>query len=88
MLRRSGEQITTLTFDPTIEVRPKSDKSIDDLLEEIDQTIKTDARVLVTTLTKRMQKTNSRNSWSARSQVALYSLQKSKTLDRVEILRE
>ncbi len=49
------EQIIRPTglLDPTIEVRPSLNQ-IDDLLEEIDQTVKTGARVLVTTLTKRM----------------------------------
>ncbi|MEP0712861.1 MAG: excinuclease ABC subunit UvrB, partial [Algoriphagus sp.] len=49
------EQIIRPTglLDPTIEVRP-SQNQIDDLLEEIDQTIQSGARTLVTTLTKRM----------------------------------
>jgi excinuclease ABC subunit B len=40
-------------LDPKIEVRP-SGNQVDDLLEEIDKRIKSDERVLVTTLTKRM----------------------------------
>ena len=40
-------------LDPVIEVRP-SKNQIDDLLEEIDERIKVEERVLVTTLTKRM----------------------------------
>ena len=40
-------------LDPEIEVRP-SDNQIDDLVEEIDQRIAKQQRVLVTTLTKRM----------------------------------
>jgi excinuclease ABC subunit B len=40
-------------LDPIIEVRPSLNQ-IDDLLEEIDRTIKNQQRVLVTTLTKRM----------------------------------
>ena len=39
--------------DPPIEVRPATDQ-VDDLIEEIHKTVKTKARVLVTTLTKRM----------------------------------
>ena len=39
--------------DPPIEVRP-SINQIDDLLEEIDNRVKANERVLVTTLTKRM----------------------------------
>ena len=82
------EQIIRPTglLDPTIEVRP-SQNQIDDLLEEIDQTIKTDARVLVTTLTKRMaeelQKYLERAGVKSR-----YIHSEVKTLDRVEILRE
>lgn len=82
------EQIIRPTglLDPTIEVRP-SQNQIDDLLEEIDQTIKTDARVLVTTLTKRMaeelQKFLERAGVKSR-----YIHSEVKTLDRVEILRE
>jgi excinuclease ABC subunit B len=82
------EQIIRPTglLDPTIEVRP-SQNQIDDLLEEIDQTIRTDARVLVTTLTKRMaeelQKFLERAGVKSR-----YIHSEVKTLDRVEILRE
>ncbi|MBC6368896.1 excinuclease ABC subunit UvrB [Algoriphagus sp. AK58] len=82
------EQIIRPTglLDPTIEVRP-SQNQIDDLLEEIDQTIKTEARVLVTTLTKRMaeelQKYLERAGVKSR-----YIHSEVKTLDRVEILRE
>ncbi|NVJ85962.1 MAG: excinuclease ABC subunit UvrB [Algoriphagus sp.] len=82
------EQIIRPTglLDPTIEVRP-SQNQIDDLLEEIDQTIKKEARVLVTTLTKRMaeelQKYLERAGVKSR-----YIHSEVKTLDRVEILRE
>jgi len=82
------EQIIRPTglLDPTIEVRP-SQNQIDDLLEEIDQTIQKDARVLVTTLTKRMaeelQKYLERAGVKSR-----YIHSEVKTLDRVEILRE
>lgn len=82
------EQIIRPTglLDPTIDIRP-SQNQIDDLLEEIDQTIKTEARVLVTTLTKRMaeelQKFLERAGVKSR-----YIHSEVKTLDRVEILRE
>lgn len=73
-------------LDPLIEVRPSANQ-IDDLLEEIDQTIKTDARVLVTTLTKRMaeelQKYLEKTGVKSR-----YIHSEVKPLDRVEILRE
>ncbi|MFM7629541.1 MAG: excinuclease ABC subunit UvrB [Algoriphagus sp.] len=82
------EQIIRPTglLDPTIEVRPSLNQ-IDDLLDEIDQTIKTGARVLVTTLTKRMaeelQKYLEKVGVKSR-----YIHSEVKTLDRVEILRE
>lgn len=82
------EQIIRPTglLDPTIEVRPSLNQ-LDDLLEEIDQTIKHEARVLVTTLTKRMaeelQKYLERAGIKSR-----YIHSEVKTLDRVEILRE
>lgn len=82
------EQIIRPTglLDPTIEVRP-SQNQIDDLLEAIDQTIKSGARTLVTTLTKRMaeelQKFLERAGVKSR-----YIHSEVKTLDRVEILRE
>lgn len=82
------EQIIRPTglLDPTIEVR-SSLNQLDDLLEEIDQTIKQEARVLVTTLTKRMaeelQKYLERAGVKSR-----YIHSEVKTLDRVEILRE
>ena len=82
------EQIIRPTglLDPTIEVRPSLNQ-LDDLLEEIDQTIMQEARVLVTTLTKRMaeelQKYLERAGIKSR-----YIHSEVKTLDRVEILRE
>lgn len=82
------EQIIRPTglLDPIIEVRP-SGNQIDDLLEEIDQTIKEGDRVLVTTLTKRMaeelQKFLERAGVKSR-----YIHSEVKPLDRVEILRE
>ena len=49
------EQIIRPTglLDPIIEVRPSLNQ-IDDLMEEIDETVKKEERVLITTLTKRM----------------------------------
>ncbi|MGY6520194.1 MAG: excinuclease ABC subunit UvrB [Mongoliitalea sp.] len=82
------EQIIRPTglLDPIIEVRP-SGNQIDDLLEEIDQTVKEGDRVLVTTLTKRMaeelQKFLERAGVKSR-----YIHSEVKPLDRVEILRE
>ena len=58
-LEKSGgyivEQVVRPTglLDPIIEVRPTKNQ-IDDLLEEIEQRVERDERVLVTTLTKRM----------------------------------
>lgn len=58
-LQRSGgvvvEQVIRPTglLDPVIEVRPSLNQ-IDDLMEEIQQRVEVDERVLVTTLTKRM----------------------------------
>ncbi|MGY6560150.1 MAG: excinuclease ABC subunit UvrB [Nitritalea sp.] len=73
-------------LDPIIEVRPSAHQ-IDDLLEEIDQTIQSGDRVLVTTLTKRMaeelQKFLERAGVKSR-----YIHSEVKPLDRVEILRE
>lgn len=82
------EQIIRPTglLDPIIDVRP-SGNQIDDLLEEIDQTVKLGDRVLVTTLTKRMaeelQKYLERAGVRSR-----YIHSEVKPLDRVEILRE
>ncbi|EON76811.1 Excinuclease ABC subunit B [Lunatimonas lonarensis] len=91
-LTRSGgvvvEQIIRPTglLDPVIEVRPSANQ-IDDLLEEIDQTVNDGFRVLVTTLTKRMaeelQKFLERAGVKSR-----YIHSEVKPLDRVEILRE
>lgn len=82
------EQIIRPTglLDPVIEVRPSLNQ-IDDLLEEIDERVKMEDRVLVTTLTKRMAeeltKYLDRNGVKCR-----YIHSEVKTLDRVEILRE
>ncbi|GAB3653588.1 excinuclease ABC subunit UvrB [Echinicola sediminis] len=82
------EQIIRPTglLDPLIEVRP-SGNQIDDLLEEIDQTIKSGDRVLVTTLTKRMAE--ELNKFLERAGIKCrYIHSEVKSLDRVEILRE
>jgi excinuclease ABC subunit B len=82
------EQIIRPTglLDPIIEVRPSAHQ-IDDLLEEVDQTIKSGARVLVTTLTKRMAE--ELNKFLERAGVkSRYIHSEVKPLDRVEILRE
>jgi len=82
------EQIIRPTglLDPVIHVRP-SGNQIDDLLEEIDQTIQTGARILVTTLTKRMAE--ELNKYMERTGIkSRYIHSEVKPLDRVEILRE
>lgn len=91
-LTRSGgvvvEQIIRPTglLDPVIEVRPSANQ-IDDLLEEIDQTIIAGFRVLVTTLTKRMAE--ELNKFLEKAGVkSRYIHSEVKPLDRVEILRE
>jgi len=91
-LTRSGgvvvEQIIRPTglLDPVIEVRPSANQ-IDDLLEEIDQTITAGFRILVTTLTKRMAE--ELNKFLERAGVkSRYIHSEVKPLDRVEILRE
>jgi excinuclease ABC subunit B len=82
------EQIIRPTglLDPVIDVRPSLNQ-IDDLLEEIDERIKSGDRVLVTTLTKRMAEELTK--YLDRSGVKCrYIHSEVKTLDRVEILRE
>ena len=83
-----AEQIIRPTglLDPEISVRP-SVNQIDDLLEEIDKTIKAGDRILVTTLTKRMAEELSKYLDKIRIK-ARYIHSEVKTLDRVEILRE
>jgi excinuclease ABC subunit B len=81
------EQIIRPTglLDPLIEVRPTLNQ-IDDLLEEIDKTIHAGARVLITTLTKRMAE--ELDSFLRKANIkASYIHSDVKTLDRVEILR-
>ncbi|MHA6246551.1 excinuclease ABC subunit UvrB [Pontibacter sp. CAU 1760] len=82
------EQIIRPTglLDPVIEVRP-SGNQVDDLLDEIDERVKEGARVLVTTLTKRMAEELTK--YLDRLNIkAKYLHSEVKTLDRVEILRE
>jgi len=82
------EQIIRPTglLDPEIFIRP-SVNQIDNLLEEIDETIKMGDRILVTTLTKRMAEELSKYLDKIRVK-ARYIHSEVKTLDRVEILRE
>lgn len=72
--------------DPRIEVRPSLNQ-IDDLLEEIDERVKKNERVLVTTLTKRMAEELSK--YFANLNIKCrYIHSEIHTLDRVEILRD
>lgn len=82
------EQVVRPTglLDPPIEVRPCINQ-VDDLLEEIDETVKQGHRVLVTTLTKRMAEELSK--YLARLNIkARYIHSEVETLERVEILRD
>ena len=82
------EQIVRPTglLDPPIEVRP-SINQIDDLLEEIQQRIEADERVLVTTLTKRMSEELTK--YLARLNIKVrYIHSEVDTMDRVEIIRD
>lgn len=82
------EQIIRPTglLDPEIGVRP-SKNQIDDLLEEIDERVKKNERVLVTTLTKRMAEELTK--YMERVGIKCkYIHSEVTTLDRVEILRE
>lgn len=82
------EQIIRPTglLDPEIEVRP-CENQIDDLLEEIDERVKKGARVLVTTLTKRMAEELDKYLKNLNIK-STYIHSEVKTLDRVEILRD
>ncbi|SFG61462.1 excinuclease ABC subunit UvrB [Pedobacter insulae] len=72
-------------LDPMIEVRPAINQ-VDDLLEEIDKTIKMGDRVLVTTLTKRMAEELTK--YMDRLNIKCrYIHSEVKTLERVEILK-
>src|SRR5690349_8948940 len=81
------EQVVRPTglLDPPIEIRP-SVNQIDDLLDEIDKTVKKGDRVLVTTLTKRMAE--ELDKYLQRINVnSRYIHSEVDTLERVEILR-
>ena len=72
-------------LDPIIEVRPVTNQ-VDDLLEEVDRTIKMGDRILVTTLTKRMAEELAK--YMDRLGIKCrYIHSEVKTLQRVEILR-
>jgi len=73
-------------LDPIIEVRPSLNQ-IDDLMDEIDERVRLDERVLITTLTKRMAEELSKYLINAGVKTR-YIHSEVDTLDRVEILRE
>ena len=73
-------------LDPEISVRPSLNQ-MDDLMEEIDETVKVDERVLVTTLTKRMAEELTKFLERAGIRVR-YIHSEVDSLERVEILRE
>jgi len=72
-------------LDPVIDVRPVINQ-VDDLLEEVDQTVKAGDRVLVTTLTKRMAEELAKY-MDKLGIKCRYIHSEVKTLQRVEILR-
>jgi excinuclease ABC subunit B len=73
-------------LDPVIEVRP-SQNQVDDLLDEIDKTVKARQRVLVTTLTKRMAEELAK--YMAKLNInCRYLHSEVQALERVELLRE
>jgi len=73
-------------LDPEIEVRPSLNQ-IDDLIEEIQQRIEKDERILVTTLTKRMAEELTK--YLTRIQIRCrYIHSDVDTLERVEIMRD
>ncbi len=91
-LQQSGgvvvEQVVRPTglLDPVIEVRPATNQ-VDDLLEEIEDTVDRGERVLVTTLTKRMAE--ELNTYLIRIGIkSCYIHSDVETLDRVEILKD
>ena len=91
MLEQTGgvvvEQVIRPTglLDPTIEIRPVVNQ-VDDLLDEVDKTVKMGDRVLVTTLTKRMAEELTKYMDRLGIRVR-YIHSEVKTLERVEILR-
>ncbi|WP_256010856.1 excinuclease ABC subunit UvrB [Desertivirga xinjiangensis] len=72
-------------LDPPIEVRPVTNQ-VDDLLDEVEKTVKQGDRVLVTTLTKRMSEELTKYMDRLGIRVR-YIHSEVKTLERVEILR-
>ncbi len=91
-LQRSGgvvvEQVVRPTglLDPPIEVRPATNQ-VDDLLNEIEDTVDRGERVLVTTLTKRMAE--ELNTYLINIGIkSCYIHSDVETLDRVEILKD
>ncbi len=73
-------------LDPEIEVRPSSNQ-IDDLIEEIQQRIEVDERILVTTLTKRMAEELTK--YLSRIQIRCrYIHSDVDTLERIEIMTD
>ena len=82
------EQIVRPTglLDPPIDVRPSLNQ-IDDLLEEINNAVKNDERILVTTITKRMSEELAK--YMSRVGVRCrYLHSEIDTMERVEILRD
>ncbi len=73
-------------LDPPIEVRPSLNQ-MDDLLEEVDERIKRNERVLVTTLTKRMAEELTKYLGKLNIKVR-YIHSEVDTMERVEILRD
>ena len=73
-------------LDPVIDIRPVINQ-VDDLLDEIDKTVKMGDRVLVTTLTKRMSEELTKYMDRLGIKVR-YIHSEVKTLERVEILRD
>jgi excinuclease ABC subunit B len=82
------EQVVRPTglLDPPIEVRP-SINQVDDLLDEIDKTVKKGDRVLVTTLTKKMAEEMDKYLQRIHNK-SKYIHSEVDTLERVEILRQ
>ncbi len=82
------EQVVRPTglLDPVIEIHP-CENQVDDLLEEIDERVKVNERVLVTTLTKRMAEELS--AYLAKLNIrARYIHSEVITMERVELLRD
>jgi excinuclease ABC subunit B len=90
-LEKSGgivvEQVIRPTglLDPVIEIRPVGNQ-VDDLLDEVNKTVKQGDRILVTTLTKRMAEELTKYMDRLGIKVR-YIHSEVKTLERVEILR-